>query len=91
MTVQTDLLLQVEAFLAAHKGMSETTFGKLAVNDGKFVRRLRDRSNMTLATIDRVLKFMAGQQPSPEPRAKRDAAANANPAPKPKRSVVEAA
>jgi hypothetical protein len=59
MTVQSDLLTEVETFLAAQDGMAETTFGRLAVNDGKFVKRLREGANMTLATIDRVKRFIS--------------------------------
>jgi hypothetical protein len=38
--------------------MAETTFGRLAVNDGKFVGRLRSGANMTLSTVDRVRNFI---------------------------------
>ena len=58
MTVQIELLAEIEAFLAERDGMAETTFGRLAVNDGKLVRRLRDGANMTLATIYRVKAFI---------------------------------
>jgi len=57
MTIQTELLTEIEAFLG-ERGITESTFGRLAVNDGKFVRRLRDRENMTLATIDKVRQFI---------------------------------
>jgi hypothetical protein len=84
MTVQSDLLSEIEAFLAKRGSMAETTFGKLAVNDGKFVRRLRDGCNMTLATIDRVRLFISSQQHAPEtaapvakPKPKRPAATRA--------------
>lgn len=75
MTVQSDLLLEIEAFLAAHGGMAESTFGLRAVNDGKFVRRLRSGANMTLATIERAREFMRVRSasvedvPEPEPEA----------------------
>lgn len=65
MTVQSELLAEIEAFLAEREGMAETTFGRLAVNDGKLVRRLRDGANMTLATICRVKAFIH----SPENKA----------------------
>jgi hypothetical protein len=88
MTVQADLLIEIEAFLAARRGqpdgMAETTFGRLAVNDGKFVRRLRDGCNMTLATIDRVRQFIRIQQNTLPPAAN-DPPAAANDTPKPKR------
>lgn len=75
MTVQSDLLLEIEAFLAAHGGMAESTFGLRAVNDGKFVRRLRSGANMTLATIERAKEFMRARSTAtdddlaPEPMA----------------------
>ena len=57
MDTQTQLLAEIEAFLATRE-IAESTFGRLAVNDGKFVSRLRARANMTLATIDRVRDFI---------------------------------
>lgn len=60
MSTQTDLLAEIEAFLASRK-MAETTFGRLAVNDGKFVGRLRRGANMTLATINRAHAFVRQQ------------------------------
>lgn len=62
MNVQADLLIEIEAFLAHLGGMAETTFGRLAVNDGKFVRRLREGCNMTLGTIQRTRQFMQDQR-----------------------------
>lgn len=60
MTPQEQLLTEIEAFLAPRK-IAETTFGRMAVNDGKFVGRLRSGANMTIATIDRVRAFMRTQ------------------------------
>jgi hypothetical protein len=57
MSHHNKLLSEVEAFLAT-RNIAETTFGKVAVNDGKFVSRLRGGSNMTLATIERVRGFI---------------------------------
>ncbi len=42
-------------------GMAESTFGRLAVNDGKLVPRLRDSGSVTLKTLARLQAFMAGQ------------------------------
>src|SRR5689334_19037403 len=39
-------------------GMAESTFGRRAVNDGKFVSRLRDGARVTPETLDRVNQFM---------------------------------
>lgn len=52
------LLSEIEAFVAKH-AMAETTFGRLAVNDGKFVARLRDNGNITFSTAARVRDFIA--------------------------------
>ncbi len=60
MDVQTELLTEIEAFLV-NRRMAETTFGRLAVNDGKFVGRLRAGENMTLSTIDKARGFLRTQ------------------------------
>jgi hypothetical protein len=39
-------------------GMAESTFGRRAVNDGKFVSRLRDGARITPETLDRVSDFL---------------------------------
>lgn len=39
--------------------MAESTFGLLAVNDGKFVARIRDGGGLTIRTMDRVRSFIA--------------------------------
>src|SRR3954467_2649651 len=39
-------------------GMAEWTFGRRAVNDGKFVARLRDGARVTPETLTRVNDFM---------------------------------
>lgn len=43
--------------------MAETTFGRRAVNDGKFVGRLKLGGNVTIATVDRVRGFIGGGGP----------------------------
>jgi hypothetical protein len=57
MSQQADLLGEIEAFLLDRK-MAETTFGRFAVNDGKFVARLRSGGNLTVATIDKVREYI---------------------------------
>src|SRR5512134_2424965 len=42
-------------------GMAESTFGRLAVNDGKFVSRLRDGARITPETLERVSAFLTSQ------------------------------
>jgi hypothetical protein len=42
-------------------GMAESTFGRRAVNDGKFVSRLRDGARITPETLERVSAFLGSQ------------------------------
>ena len=58
MSQQAQLFREIEAFLSGRK-MTETTFGHHAVNDGKFVARLRSGGNITVATIDKVRAYIA--------------------------------
>jgi hypothetical protein len=46
-------------------GLAESTFGKLAVNDGKFMNRLREGGRITTVTLDRIHSFIAAN-PAPE-------------------------
>ncbi|HWG04064.1 MAG TPA: hypothetical protein VG271_03530 [Beijerinckiaceae bacterium] len=39
-------------------GLAESTFGRLAINDGKLVSRLRDGGKITTETLDRLRGFM---------------------------------
>jgi len=56
---QSALLEEITAFCRKN-GLAESTFGRMAVNDGKFVSRLRDGGGLTMATVDRVRSFIAG-------------------------------
>jgi hypothetical protein len=63
-----DLLAEIEVFLARQNErpgvrMTESTFGRLAVNDGKFVGRLRDGKGITLDTLEKARAFMARREP----------------------------
>jgi hypothetical protein len=62
MDAQT-LLDEVSAY-CRRAGMAETTFGRYAVNDGKFVSRLRLGGRVTLETQERVRLFMTGGVPA---------------------------
>ena len=42
-------------------GMAESTFGRRAVNDGKFVARLRDGARITPETLERVSDFLTSR------------------------------
>lgn len=52
------LLDAIGAFCRA-RGIAESTFGRLAVNDGKFIPRLRDGARIRPETLARVAAFMA--------------------------------
>jgi hypothetical protein len=51
-------LLDAIVAFCRNNGMAESTFGRRAVNDGKFVSRLRDGARITPETLDRVGTFM---------------------------------
>src|SRR5919201_4696156 len=44
---------------------AESTFGRLVVNDGKLVSRLRDGARITTGTLDKVRAYLAEHQPAP--------------------------
>jgi hypothetical protein len=68
MDTRNQLLSDVEKFLT-DRNMAPTAFGISAVNDGKFVSRLRAGANMTLATIDRVRAHIAEHEAVVQPQA----------------------
>ena len=51
-------LLDSISELCRRAGMAESTFGRRAVNDGKFVARLRDGARITPETLERVSAFL---------------------------------
>jgi hypothetical protein len=51
------LLDSISAFCRS-SGIAESTFGRRAVNDGKFVARLRDGARITPETLERVSSFL---------------------------------
>ena len=57
------LLLEIEAY-CRWRGIAESTFGRRAVNDGKFVGRLRAGKRVTTVTLERVRSFMDDQPAS---------------------------
>ena len=57
MTTQA-LLRQISDY-CRRVGIAESTFGRLAVNDGKLVGRLRTGSSVTIDTMERVHSFMS--------------------------------
>ena len=52
-----EVLNEIAGFCRGQK-MAESTFGRLAVNDGKLVTRLRDGGSVTLHTLNRLRQFM---------------------------------
>lgn len=60
MTDAETLLAQVEEACKRLK-IAQTTFGRQAVNDGKFVSRLQQGGRVTLQTVERVHRFIAEQ------------------------------
>src|SRR5271163_4050525 len=55
------LLLDIADY-CRRAGMAESTFGRLAVNDGKLVSRLRLGGRVRGKTIERVRAFMTRQK-----------------------------
>ena len=51
------LLISIAEF-CRRNGIAESTFGRRAVNDGKFVARLRDGARITPETLARVSEFL---------------------------------
>src|SRR6185437_6033495 len=44
---------------------AESTFGRLVVNDGKLVSRLRDGAKITTGTLDKVRAYLSEHRPQP--------------------------
>ncbi|MGJ4942766.1 hypothetical protein ACQR1W_19475 [Bradyrhizobium sp. HKCCYLS1011] len=60
------VLAEIREFCRATK-TSESTFGRLVVNDGKLVSRLRDGARITTGTLDKVRSYLAIHGPSESP------------------------
>ena len=58
-----ETLLREIAEYCRRADLAESTFGRLAINDGKLVRRLRDGGRITTDTFDRIQAFMARGAP----------------------------
>ena len=72
---ETDAIVAEIEDYCRRGGMAESTFGRRAVNDGKFVSRLRNGGGVTTKTISRVREFMRGRPVGPGKTAAADAAA----------------
>jgi hypothetical protein len=64
-----DLLREITDYCRS-AGLAESTFGKLAVNDGKFVNRLREGGRITTHTLERIRGFIAENPPSDDARSR---------------------
>ena len=62
-------LLQEISGYCRRVGMAESTFGRLAVNDGKLVSRLRFGGRVTVETVERVRDFIGRHKGAGEARA----------------------
>ncbi len=61
--MDSEALLQEISGYCRRVGMAESTFGRLAVNDGKLVSRLRFGGRVTVATAERVRSFINDHGP----------------------------
>ena len=66
MSLAIELLREIEAFVNAN-GMAETTFGRLATNDGKLVARLRGGKGITTGTVEKIHSYIRDNNPGPVP------------------------
>ena len=62
----SETLLHEIADYCRRTRMAESTFGRLAVNDGKLLTRLRTGGRITTTTVDRVRAFIE-REPAPHP------------------------
>jgi len=60
--LESEALLEEIAGYCRRVGMAESTFGRLAVNDGKLVSRLRFGGRVRGKTVERVRAFMTRQK-----------------------------
>jgi hypothetical protein len=65
--VEAESLLREITDYCRRVGVAESTFGRLAVNDGKFVNRLRDGGRITTTTFERVRSYIANAPASGHP------------------------
>ncbi|WP_315831381.1 hypothetical protein [Bradyrhizobium prioriisuperbiae] len=80
--MKNDQLLAQISDYCRQAGMAESTFGRLAVNDGKLVSRLREGKRITTDTLERIRAFLGEGLPGgappekPEPLERRDPRGN---------------
>ncbi|MBV9457785.1 MAG: hypothetical protein JO141_09780, partial [Bradyrhizobium sp.] len=59
-----EILGEIREFCRATQ-TAESTFGRLVVNDGKLVSRLRDGAKITTGTLDKVRAYLSEHRPMP--------------------------
>jgi len=59
-----EILGEIREFCRATQ-TAESTFGRLVVNDGKLVSRLRDGAKITTGTLDKVRAYLSEHRPLP--------------------------
>ena len=57
----TEVLLEQIEHACRRMKMAQSTFGRLAVNDGKLVARLQQGGRVTVQTVERVHRFIEEQ------------------------------
>ena len=57
-----EILGEIREFCRATQ-TAESTFGRLVVNDGKLVSRLRDGAKITTGTLDKVRAYLSEHRP----------------------------
>ncbi len=68
-TLRELALQEIDAFLDEHK-MTDTTLGRLAVNDGHAVFDLRNGGNLTLGRVEKLRAFMRDYRPSTDGKSR---------------------
>lgn len=62
MKTTAPLIREIDAYLKANPGISESTLGREAVNDGKLVGRLRSGGRCWPETEERIRSFMGANK-----------------------------
>src|SRR5262249_61962918 len=63
-TTSDQILNEIRDYCRATQ-TAESTFGRLVVNDGKLVSRLRDGAKITTGTLDKVRAYLSEHRPQP--------------------------
>ncbi len=63
MSTTETLLAEIAAFCSEFR-IPESTFGRRAMNDGKFVERVRQGGGLTVANLDRIRAYMDSERAS---------------------------